>query len=163
MGAIKNLFGRVKGTGAVVLLVIGLALALVGTVLPGLFHERSEETVTENEEEDLAEMKKELEREIEAMIERMDGIEEASVLLTLDEGSSTVYAQDGTYSSGSLQSRKYVLSDGSAPIPVKLVCPKVRGVAVVCTGGSNPVLCQKVTEMLCALLDLNSNHVFVSG
>ena len=62
--------------------------------------------------------------------------------------------------------REYVITDvdgNGTPIKVKLVFPKLRGIAVVCRGGGNPINQEKIVSLLSALFDLSSNRVYVTG
>ena len=48
------------------------------------------------------------------------------------------------------------------PLVLKTKEAKIRGVLVVCEGGENPLVCEKVLEAVCALLDIPSNKVSVA-
>ncbi len=105
-----------------------------------------------------------LERRIANLLEAMDGVSDVSVIVTPDGTAESLFAQDGQYEDGALTQREYVIvgRDGE-PILVRLIYPKLRGVAVVCKGGSNPILQEKIVSLLCALLELSSNKVYVTG
>ncbi len=105
-----------------------------------------------------------LERRIANLLEAMDGVSNVSVVLTPDGTAESLYAQNGKFEEGALTEREYVIigRDGE-PILVRLIYPKLRGVAVVCRGGSNPILQEKIVSLLCALLELPSHNVYVTG
>lgn len=144
-------------------LVLGLILIAAGNMGFGSSDKVENNEASAGKTEDLEEYRKELEKQLKDIIEKLDGASNVSVMVTFDQGSYAEYAQDGTYSGGTATSKKYVFNDKDEPITLKIVCPKVRGVAVVCGGGSNPVLAQKIISLLCALLDVNSSRVYVSG
>lgn len=77
------------------------------------------------------------------MIEKIQGVGEAQVLLTLENSYEYVYLDDDKTLS-------------------KIIEPKVRGVAVVCTGGDDPVIIEKVTKMLATVLSVSSGKISVS-
>ncbi|MBQ4065954.1 MAG: hypothetical protein IJD10_07625 [Clostridia bacterium] len=107
-----------------------------------------------------------LERRVVQLLEAMDGVSGVSVAITADATSETVYAQNGRYSGGSLTEREYLVLEQSGEdtvIPVKVLYPKLRGIAVVCRGGSNPILQEKIVSLLCALFELPANKVYVTG
>ena len=52
--------------------------------------------------------------------------------------------------------------NGEEPIVIKTVGAKIRGVFVVCEGGDDPVIKEKIIKALCALLDIQSNQVSVT-
>ena len=159
---------KVKGIKGMPLLAIGLAMGLLliaaGNIGFGGSGKATETAAPQSKDaEDLEEYRKELEKQLKELIEKLDGASNVSVMLTFEQGSCLEYAQDGTYNGGIATSKKYVLNDKDEPIAVKTICPKIRGVAVVCSGGSNPILAQKIINLLCALLDVNSSRVYVSG
>jgi stage III sporulation protein AG len=105
-----------------------------------------------------------LERRIANLLDAMDGVSDVSVVLTPDGTAESLYAQNGQYENGSLAEQEYVTvgRDGT-PILIRLTYPKLRGVAIVCRGGSNPILQEKIVSLLCALLDLPASRVYVTG
>ena len=64
-----------------------------------------------------------------------------------------------------LQNEGYEVITGSdgTPITVKLRFPELRGVAVVCRGGANPVNQEKIVSLLTALFGLPATRVCVTG
>lgn len=109
---------------------------------------------------------KNLEVRVTQILSKMDGISDVSVIITADSCAETVYAQNGRYDGGSLTEKEYVIidrGDSDEPIVIKLVYPKIRGVAVVCYGGSNPINQEKISKLLASLFDIAQNQVYVSG
>lgn len=99
-----------------------------------------------------------LEKRITDLCQSVDGISEATVFLTLDCSSEYVYSEDNA-------SDFLILSgnDGEQAVLLYELYPRVRGVAVVCTGGDLPNIRATVTELLSAALDLPSNKIKVAG
>lgn len=109
---------------------------------------------------------KNLEIRLTQILSEMDGISNVSVIITAESCAETIYAQNGRYDGGSLTEKEYVIidkGDHDEPITVKLVFPKIRGVAVVCYGGSNPINREKITNLISSLFDIAKNQVYVSG
>ncbi len=105
-----------------------------------------------------------LEGRVKGILEGMDGISNVTVIITPDSSYETVYARDGRYDGGSLTEKKYVVIEKNGDeevIPVTLLFPKIRGVAVVCNGGSNPINQEKIIKLLASLLDVEQNRVYV--
>ncbi|MBR4959927.1 MAG: hypothetical protein IKY52_03420 [Clostridia bacterium] len=91
------------------------------------------------------------------------GIREAEVLLTLENNREYVYAQDSTSAGDTLE---YVILSGKEKEETVLlteICPRVRGVAVVCTGGDTPAVRQTIVSLLSASLGISSNRIHVAG
>jgi len=99
-----------------------------------------------------------LEERITSLCLEIDGVEEAEVFLTLDCSSEYIYRDDGASDFLILAD-----SDGEAAVMLCEIYPRVRGIAVVCTGGDLPRIRETVTELLCAALDLPTNRIRVAG
>lgn len=159
---------KLKSTKSITLLIIGviagLLLIFIGNTNIKNTGIKSPDTekhlnVTDKYVEDL-------EVRLTQILSKMDGIGEVSVIITADSCIETVYAQNGRYDSGSLTEKEYVIIDSNGndtPITVKLVYPKIRGVAIVCQGGSNPINQEKITNLVSSLFDISQNRVYVSG
>ena len=92
----------------------------------------------------------------------MDGISEVNVIITPKSTVQTVYAADLHYDGGKLTSKEYVMTDETGmPVVLSLVYPEIRGVAVVCRGGGDPVRAQKIIELISSLLDISTSSVCV--
>ncbi|MBR3416509.1 MAG: hypothetical protein IKH09_07440 [Clostridia bacterium] len=106
-----------------------------------------------------------LEERIEDLCRCSAGISDVSVLLTLDSGSEYVYAANTEESEGS-GTREYLIvsgENGGEPVRVTEICPKVRGVAVVCTNGDRADVKEKITTLLSAALGIPTNRIRVSS
>lgn len=168
----KNNEGRLSGIFKVKK---GLMLLLIGSVagimliFVGNGDKNAEKTSTPDisgQIEVTNEYIKNLEVRVSQILSKMDGISDVSVIITADSCAETVYAQNGRYDGGSLTEKEYVIidkGDSDEPIVVKLVYPKIRGVAVVCYGGSNPINQEKISKLLASLFDIAQNQVYVSG
>lgn len=98
-----------------------------------------------------------LEGRIRELCLSIDGIAEANVFLTIDCSSEYIYEGGGS---------DYLILSGEDGEEAVLLCeiyPKVRGIAVVCTGGDSPMVQEVVTELLSAALDLPTNKIRVAG
>ena len=111
-----------------------------------------------SEEEYIAE----IENKIKYMVEQLTG-EGAYVIVTAESGEEYVYAQNVTLS-GASKSGEYVFSPKeNAPVLVKTLRPKLRGIAVVCAGGDDPAVQGKIIGLLTSAYGISSNRVYVSG
>ncbi len=160
--------GLFKGKKSVVLLLIGVIAGLI-LIFTGTSEKKTSESALPNLYDQLEITDKyisDLEIRITHILSQMDGISDVSVIITADSCTETVYAQNGRYEGGSLSEKEYVIVDRNGsdePIIIKLVYPKVRGVAVVCYGGSNPINQEKISKLIASLLDIAQNQVYVSG
>ncbi len=138
-----------------------LAMAVVGILLI-VFSGRSSGTDTAERQEytDVRFYTGYLEDRIGELCRSVEGITEATVFLTLDCSSEYVYSEEEESASDFL-----ILSgsDGEEAVMLYEIYPRVRGVAVVCTGGDLPRVRETVTELLSASLGLPSNKIKVAG
>ena len=97
-----------------------------------------------------------LEERIRKLCVSVSGVEEAEVFLTIDCSSEYVYGEGGDY----------LILSGSEGEKAVLLCeiyPKVRGIAVVCTGGDQPRIREVLVSLLSAALDLSSSKIEIAG
>lgn len=99
-----------------------------------------------------------LEERIAALCESVDGISDATVLLTLDSSTEYVYGTDGGTDFLILTG-----SDGEHAVKLCEIYPKIRGVAVVCTNGDIPRIRETVVGLLSASLGIPSSEIEVAG
>lgn len=137
-------------------LVCGLFLLICGN---SLFPENK----AEEEPEMIQYYTEFLEKRIEKLCTSVEGVREAEVLLTLENNREYVYAVNGA-SDG--QALEYVIinrGEGEEAVLLTEICPQVRGVAVVCTGGHLPAVKQTIIKLLSASLGISSNRIHVAG
>lgn len=113
-----------------------------------------------------------LESRLAAMITSMDGAGKAEVMVTLRTGTGTIYARNDKTDSESrtegerMQSeQEYVLvgaGSGETGLCLRTESPQVLGVAVVCEGGDNPLVCKAISDSLTATLGVSASHISVT-
>lgn len=121
--------------------VIGISAILL-IFLSGQFTDKnsSKEVVQEMSSSDYCEN---LTSELTDMIENLEGVGDAQVLLTLESSYEYVYLDDDK-------------------TLAKILEPKVRGVAVICTGGNDPVVKERITKLLSTILSVSTSSISVS-
>ena len=113
-----------------------------------------------------------LEASLEDVLSQAAGVGRVQVLLTLQEGEETIYAQDVRAYQKSLdgsedttnESSVTVLSKaggGEEPVKIKTVGPAYRGALIVCDGADSAVVRLQVTQCVSALPGLSSNQISV--
>ena len=136
---------------------IFLSLIICGTVLIISDNQHNDKTTKEYQiTNDVDTYTYTLEKKLEQTINLIDGVNNASVMITLESGNEYVYASDDTE-----VSQKHVIVDnGLVCVTEKL--PKIRGVAVVCDGGNSSAIKTKITELVCSVLGIYSNCIYVT-
>lgn len=98
----------------------------------------------------------------------MDGVGDCKVMITLRNTSESVYAKNSDSSSSDnskSNSDEYVIYDsenGDSPILLKENFPDIEGVAIVCSGGDNIAVKEKVIKCVSALFNISSNRISVT-
>lgn len=120
--------------------IIVLSLLLFGVIFifAGSFGGKS------NDLDSHEEYTKKLEKKIEDFLKEVDGIKDATVIITLEEYNSNGNEPDGMFS-------------GSGEQEPSL--PRVRGVAVACTNGDNYEMQIKITEIVSKYLGIPTNKI----
>lgn len=157
--------GKLKGRGRILLVIC----AAVGAML--LLYPGSEKTAADTDSyKAISSYTEKLEGRIKKLCLAIDGIDNADVLVTLECGSEYVYADnvntksrgDGSYD---LSSDYLIIDDGNgtSPVTVTEIYPRIRGVAVVCSGGDSVSVQKKLTELLSAALGIGANKIKISS
>lgn len=102
-----------------------------------------------------------LQQQLRELISHVDGVGKVEVMVTLACKEENVYATDSqTSTDGSCSVSHVLLGDGGLVETVQT--PQVLGVAVVCEGGGNAAVQNRVSELVAALTGVKSNHITVA-
>jgi len=154
-----------------VLLILLVGLILISFPTGGT----KEEVSTSAEDQSAFELKAE-EQKLEEILSSIDGVGRVKVALSIKTGSETVFALDEAESvrdesggddrvSEKDTTKKPVLassgSSGESPLKVKEKYPEFRGALVVCEGADNAEIRLVITEAVCSLTGITSDHISV--
>ena len=109
---------------------------------------------------------KDLENQLSAMLEQMEGVESARVMITLETGSR--YQISGI--KGTADPAAYVNSfshqdgygNGEKPTVMAIEAPKIKGVSVVCAGAENIQIRERIINLIASTLNLTKNKIYVT-
>lgn len=114
----------------------------------------------------------ELEERLCALLEEMEGVGKARVLLTVEADGETDYAYDTSHTqtrgdsgdSVSDQSELVTLSEsgGQTPVPLRTWSPQYRGAVVICQGGGSAAVRLAVTQVVQSLTGLTADRIVIS-
>lgn len=119
-----------------------------------------------------------LEKDIRALVASITGDKSPTVVITLENGIRYTYASadetDTSSSSGSTndqasESKKqsYITvktaDGGEQALVVTEIMPDIRGVAIICNGGSNEIIAEKIKNAVMSALNITSKRVYISG
>lgn len=152
-----------KALFTVVLGLSGIFLILLSEV--PAFAENSE--IKNSEERSYTES--ELCREVEKMLSQIKGAGDVSVMLTYENSGEKIYATDNENDTSSenqsSSNYKHIIVDGNngeEGLVIKELYPRIRGVAVVCSGGDDPQVQSNISSLLSALFDIGSNRISIA-
>jgi len=104
----------------------------------------------------------ELEAKVKALCERVAGVSDAAVMITLESYGKRVYAKNSQRNADGDERQEYVTVSGELA-PIAELPPGVAGIAVVCVGGDDPALQLRLTNLLCALFGIPATAVSIVG
>ena len=113
-----------------------------------------------------------LEEKVEEIVESIEGAGEARVMITLSETTEYIYAtndKDTRKSSNddnnSTFENDYVIIENNSNdtgLLIKTIEPKIRGVAVVCEGGSDSTVQRQIYSAVSAVLNISTSRISIS-
>ncbi len=172
--AIAKYFKILKKPKIIVILgITGIMLILLSSLFSS--GEKKDEVKTEITAE---EYKLNLENDIKKTVADITGSKNASVVITLESGIRYAYADIKEETLSEKKDKENETSDsdlkqgyitvktadgGEEALLVTTEMPKVRGVAIVCDGGDNEHIVEKIQNAVTAALDITSKRVYICG
>ena len=148
----------------VYLLVLGIAFGVFLIIMSCLNSSDDKEIIDQNintSEYGSAELESytaSLEKKVKGVIERISGVSNVSVLITIDGTNEKVFLTNGS-------NKDYVIikdeSGNESVLSVMEINANVRGIAVVCSFGGNEDIRQQIIEMLTSVFNIGANRVSV--
>lgn len=166
---IKSFFGekQIKKQGIIIILgIIGILLIFLSE-----FFSKNETDITEKNNVfsiEISENAAELENRLGEAVSKIKGAGKTEVLITFQSSDEYFYAKNSYEDideNEKSSKNEYVIvegKNGDEPVFLKKSEAKIRGVLVICEGGKSPLVCEKIIEAVCALLDIPSNKVSVA-
>lgn len=120
-------------------LIVILGLLGMGFILLSQFWPDGDDAAAANAEVSYAD---DLEARLTELVSAVDGVGDCRVMITLESGTEYVYT--------------------SPTVLVTEILPKIRGVVVVCDGGNDAAVCERVTEVVTTALNIPQRRVCVT-
>ena len=141
-----------KGLLVIVMLsIFGVLLIVIGNI--------DKTTNTTDSKIDYEKYVDSVENKIKNFLLKIEGIEKAEVIVTLDNSTEQIYAQNQ-------ESSDFVIIDsdkGQSPVYITEVYPTVRGIAIACSGGEQDAVKMKITKLIAAYLNISTNRIEIVG
>lgn len=171
---IKKYLEKLKNPRVLIIIgVIGIALVFLSS-----FIDQKPEGKVSSEEFTAEEYKEKLEKDITKLVKSISGSRKVTVVITLESGINYQYADNleetGETKNDNLNTaekseikQNYITvknADGSeAAILISKQMPEIRGVAIVCEGGDNAALNEKIQNAVMSALNITSKRVYIAG
>lgn len=143
--------------------IVGILLILLSEISFPASKKETEVTKT-----DYSAYVNELDDKLNSLISSIDGVGKCKVMITLKSTSESVYAkniQNSQSESSASQNSEYVIydsKDGDSPILIQENFPEIEGIAIVCSGGDNIAVRERVIQCVSSLFNISSNRISVS-
>lgn len=179
----RKLMDAIKADKKITLIVcIGLLgmLLLLASEFIHLPKKQEAETPSENIQTEYS-YAEDLEKRLTNIVSSISGAGKTKVMVTLENGVESVYAADEKQSverssgekAGGVEvneksntENEYIIlqSNGSRDegLVIKVIQPKIRGVAIVCEGGDSAYVQQRITQAVTAVLDIGASRVSIA-
>ena len=172
---IEKIVARIRSPKALIIAgLIGIALIFLSSFGT---EEKKNQKVT-GQEFSAEEYCDTLENQIEKMVKEITGSKNCSVVITLESGIKYSYADIREENSTAKTEKEEISSQeqlksgyitvknadgGALALLVTAEMPSIRGVAVVCDGGDDEFLNQKIQNAVTAALNITSKRVYICG
>ncbi|MBQ7009751.1 MAG: hypothetical protein IJN05_11175 [Ruminococcus sp.] len=105
-----------------------------------------------------------IQEQLTEILTSIEGVGKADVMLTITSTEEYVYAE--TIKQGSSQAEKnYVIIDKGSQkeaLVKKINNPSISGIVVVCEGGDDPRVCEKVYKAVSTALNISTTKIYVT-
>jgi stage III sporulation protein AG len=108
----------------------------------------------------------ELEEKLSLIISKIDDVGNVDIMITAEGTSVYQYAQEEEKDESDKSTyieKKYIITDNEEPILLSVENPKITGVLVVCEGGGNDVIKEKIYNSVSVVLGIKKNQIYVSN
>lgn len=155
---------------------IGIALICLSSFIGG--GDKSEKKILSGENITAEEYRVQLESSIEEIVKSITGNSNVKVVITLESGIKYSYADikegvsanktESNLTSTSSESKQTYITvksadGGEQALLVTTEMPEVRGVAIVCEGGDDEQINEKIQNAVTAALNITSKRVYIAG
>ena len=170
-----NFLEKVKNPKILVIIgILGILLIFLSS-FTGNKTEKAKDTIAEITAE---EYREQLESDIKKIVKEITGSRQVQVIVTLEsgirykyadirEGSSADKTENDAISTTSEHKEGYITvktaDGGEEALLVTRQMPEVRGVAIVCAGGDDPILAEKIENTVTAALNITTHRVHIAG
>lgn len=114
---------------------------------------------------ELSSLERETEKRLEALLSSVKDVGRVRITVTYEGTEEYEYARDEKKQGEQKDESEFVIVDdgnGDGGLVLRVIAPRVRGVAVCCDGARSPAVREEVSRLICAALGIGANRVYVS-
>lgn len=119
-------------------------------------------TPLEENQTDMEQYKRKREQELKELLQKVNGVGKAEVMITLKGSNEKVTLKDSTYKGEDTEEETVLIEDSdrnSSPYILQEKEPEVEGVVIVCEGGEDATIKREITEAVRALFQIESHKI----
>ncbi|MCH5251681.1 MAG: stage III sporulation protein AG [Lachnospiraceae bacterium] len=125
--------------------------------------ESIQETLQQSETTDsLERYKGKMEQELSELLQKVEGVGQVQVMLTLKASNEKVTLKDNISKGSDSEEETVLIEDSdrnSSPYVIQEKEPEIEGVVIVCDGGEDPVMKREITGAVSALFQIESHKI----
>ena len=98
------------------------------------------------------------------LLTSIEGVGKAQVMLTVDSTEEYVYAETKKVGTSQAENSYVIIDKGSQKeaLVKKVNNPSIKGVVIVCEGGDDPRICEKIYKAVSTALDIPTSRIYVA-
>ena len=167
-GDLKDFFEKIKKDKKTMLI---LLIGLIGMILVLFSGDSSdnEKADVDYENNNAICSEHELAQQIEKLIQSIEGAGKCKAMITYNSYEETVYAQNENRDINTNGEERYTgeyiildSGDNESGLAIKIISPEIKGVAIVCQGGNNPIIKEQIVSSISALFNISSNRISIA-
>lgn len=171
----EKYFKNKENTKPILLIVVLFVIVFLLLFTKNEKNEKSSDNYTDDYKK-LCDYTERAQGELEEIIGTITGAGTSRVMLTFESSFESVYAnnaklledvESGTFPGSKTSEKEIVLAgdriNGETPILLKEICPRVKGVLVVCEGGDDIGVCEQIKNAVSALFGISASKVCVTS
>lgn len=145
------------------------AVGIIIILFAGMSEKKTSRSIVNTEEEDLVSYTEMLEDKIKRLCEACDGVDSVTVVVSLGGGFEYEYAKNTEYGKntyGDERREEYlVIGQGSGEkcVLIRRRLPEISGVGIVCRGGADDVVRERLINLISSTLNIGANKIYVTS
>lgn len=157
---------------AVVLGAAGMLMIMLSELVPES-KDKPEKAMSQTETTDSDDFRKRTERELKALLEQIEDVGDCEVMISLESSTEYIYAENisrFTEDNADRRSEKLdedivITENGGTRQPLirKVIDPQIGGVVIVCEGGGDISINERVQKAVSTALNISSTRVCVEA